>query len=143
MPFGSRKLTGVVLRVHDDPPSAVARAVLKLLDEEPVLEPRLIALGEWISGYYCAPLGEVLRSMTPLAGETRRGKVWTLTESGRDAARQLLLGAAGENEEPSVAILRLLESRPDVGHLPHQEVCQRAAHPEVARETRLRRRRGR
>ena len=112
VPFGSRKLTGVVLRAHDDAPNATTRAVLKLLDEEPVLEPRMIALGEWIAAYYCAPLGEVLRSMTPLAGETRKGKVWTLTESGRDAARQLLLGTPGENEEPSVAILRLLESRP-------------------------------
>ena len=27
VPFGTRKLTGVVLRTHDDPPSAAAREV--------------------------------------------------------------------------------------------------------------------
>ena len=110
VPFGPRKLTGVVLGIHDQPPDVPARSVLLLLDEEPVLEPRMIALGEWIGAYYCAPLGEVLRGMTPLAGEIRRGKVYTLTDSGRDAARQLLLNAS--DDDPAVAILRLLESRP-------------------------------
>jgi primosomal protein N' (replication factor Y) len=110
-PFGPRTLTGVVLRCHDEPPEeATARDVLRLLDEQPVLDDELLALGRWIAAYYCAPLGEVLRSMTPLAGEVRATKIYELTDSGRDAARQLLLGAA--SEEPAVAILRLLESRP-------------------------------
>ncbi len=56
---------------------------------EPVLDDELIALGRWISGYYCAPLGEVLRSMLPLASDIRSGKVYSLTDAGRDASRQL------------------------------------------------------
>ena len=54
----------------------------------------LLALGRWIAGYYCAPLGDVLRGMLPLAAEIRRGKIWSLTDAGRDAARQLLLDSA-------------------------------------------------
>ena len=42
---------------------------MRLIDPEPVLDEELIALGKWISGYYCAPLGEVLRSMLPLASD--------------------------------------------------------------------------
>ncbi len=80
------------------------------MDEEPVLDAGLIALGQWIASYYCSPLGEVLRTMTPLGGEIRKGKVYSLTDSGRDAARQLLLGASGDN--PATEILRLLEARP-------------------------------
>ena len=110
VPFGSRNLTGVVLRVHDQPPEAAARQAAGLLDETPVLDEALLALGEWIASYYCAPLGEVLRSMTPLGGEIRKGKVYELTDAGRDAAKQLLLGST--NDEPTVEILRLLESRP-------------------------------
>jgi primosomal protein N' (replication factor Y) len=109
-PFGARKLTGVVLRVHDERPQMTAREIFKLLDEEPVLSEELLALGQWIAAYYCAPLGDVLRSMTPLTGEVRRGKQYSLTDTGRDAARQLLLGAA--NEDPAVEMLRLLEARP-------------------------------
>ncbi len=109
-PFGSRKLTGVVLRTHDEPPEAPARPVLQLLDETPALDEGMLALGEWIASYYCAPLGEVLRGMMPLAGEIRRGKMYSLTDSGRDAAKQLLLGASDEN--PTVAVMRMLEARP-------------------------------
>ena len=70
----------------------------------------MLALANWISSYYCAPLGEVLRGMMPLAGEIRRGKLYGLTDSGRDAAKQLLLGAS--DEQPAVALMRLLEARP-------------------------------
>ena len=110
VPFGARRLTGVALRCHDDPPDVTAREVLRLIDAEPVLDAELMALGKWISGYYCAPLGEVLRGMLPLASEIRRGKVYSLTDSGRDAARQLLFDAS--QEDPVVQILRMLDQRP-------------------------------
>ncbi len=110
VPFGVRKLTGMVLRVHDEEPSGPVREALRLIDEEPVLDAELIALGRWIAGYYCAPLGEVLRTMTPLAGEVRHTKLYALTDAGRDAARQLLLGTP--DEDPTLQVLRLLEARP-------------------------------
>src|SRR5579872_5679662 len=94
VPFGPRKLTGVVLRVHDDRPPAATREALKLLDEEPVLDEELLKLGRWIASYYCAPLGETLRAMTPLSGDIKRGKIYSLTQSGRDTARQLHLGSS-------------------------------------------------
>ena len=110
VPFGPRKLTGVILRCHDDPPNRATREALRLIDSEPVLDAELLSLGRWIAGYYCAPLGDVLRGMLPLASEIRRGKVWSLTDSGRDAARQLLLDAAPD--DPVARILRMLERRP-------------------------------
>jgi primosomal protein N' (replication factor Y) len=110
VPFGSRKLTGVVVKVHDDKPEGPLKEVLRLVDEEPVLAADLLSLGRWISQYYCAPLGEVLRGMIPLAGEVRKSKVYSLTDSGRDAARQLLLSAS--DDDPALQVLRLLEARP-------------------------------
>jgi primosomal protein N' (replication factor Y) len=109
VPFGARKVTGVVLRVHGDRPEVKTREALQLLGEEPALEEDLLSLAQWIADYYCAPLGEVLRGMTPLAAEVRRGNVYSLTDTGRDVARQLSM-AIGE-EDPSVALLRLLEHR--------------------------------
>jgi primosomal protein N' (replication factor Y) len=110
VPFGTRKLIGVILRCHDERPSVATRDALRLLDAEPVLDEALLALGRWIAAYYCAPLGEVLRGMLPLASEIRRGKVWSLTDAGRDAARQLLLDSSPE--DPVAQILRMLEKRP-------------------------------
>ena len=110
VPFGPRKLTGVILRCHDDPPSMATREALRLIDSAPVLDAELLALGRWIAGYYCAPLGDVLRGMLPLASEMRQGRIWSLTDSGRDAARQLLLDSAPD--DPVLQILRMLEKRP-------------------------------
>ena len=110
VPFGARTLTGVVLRLHDQAPEAAIKDVLKLLDEEPILDAEMLALGQWIAHYYCAPLGEVLRGMAPLAGETRHAKVYSLTDAGRDATRQLVIGEA--EKDPTLQLLRLIESRP-------------------------------
>src|SRR4029077_19851530 len=61
VPFGTRKLAGVVLEVHDRPPESGTKEVLRLLDEDPAFDAGLLKLGQWISAYYCAPLGETLR----------------------------------------------------------------------------------
>jgi primosomal protein N' (replication factor Y) (superfamily II helicase) len=109
VPFGSRNLTGVVLRTSSETPSQDVREALKLLDEEPVLDAQLLHLGHWIADYYCAPIGEVFKGMLPLSGETRRSTVYALTETGRDVARQLTSTA---NPDASVELLRILEQRP-------------------------------
>jgi primosomal protein N' (replication factor Y) len=108
VPFGGRKLAGVVLRTHDERPEASPKEALRLLDSEPALAPEMIELGRWIASYYCAPLGETLRAMVPLASDLRRGKVYSLTDKGRDALRQLTLG---DIEDPAVALMSLLEFR--------------------------------
>ena len=96
VPFGTRKLTGVVLRVHDD--SAGLRQRRLPPDRSRTgADDELIALGRWISGYYCAPLGEVLRSMLPLAAEIRSGKIYSLTDAGRDASKQLSIDASTDD----------------------------------------------
>jgi primosomal protein N' (replication factor Y) len=110
VPFGPRTLTGVILRCHDERPDVTLRDALRLIDSEAVLSADLLALGKWIAGYYCAPLGEVLRGMLPLASEIRRGKVWSLTDAGRDAARQLLLDSSPD--DPVTQVLGMLEKRP-------------------------------
>jgi len=108
-PFGTRKLTGVVLRVHDEPATGPIRDLLRLLDEQPVLSDELLTLGRWISGYYCSPLGEVLRSMLPLAADVRAGKVYTLTDAGRDASKQLSIEATADDALNQV--MSMLERR--------------------------------
>ncbi len=109
VPFGPRKLTGVILAMHDEAPAYAVKRVERLLDETPVLDAGLLQLAKWIAHYYCAPLGEVLRSMAPTTAETSRSKVYTLTDSGRDVLRQLLFQT--DDEEPGIQILRLLERR--------------------------------
>ena len=110
VPFGMRKLTGMIVDLHNDAPQVKARDVLRLLDEEPVVSSGMISLGRWIANYYCCPLGEVLRTMTPLTGEVRKKRVYSLTSAGRDSARQLTI--SDNADDPQIALLRMLEARP-------------------------------
>ena len=110
VPFRSRTLTGVVLRTHDVKPEFVVRPVRKLLDEEVVLSDELIELGRWISSYYCTPIGEVLKSMLPLGGETRAKTVVSLTPAGSVEASTLQ--ASANTEGADAAVLQSLRRRP-------------------------------
>jgi primosomal protein N' (replication factor Y) len=109
VPFGSRKLTGVVLWVHNDAPEYEVRDILRVIDAEPVLDGELLRLGRWIGEYYCAPVGEVFKGMLPLAGERRRSVRYALTDLGRNLARQLTVGP---EIDPALQILSLLEEQP-------------------------------
>ncbi|MBV8073003.1 MAG: primosomal protein N' [Acidobacteriaceae bacterium] len=109
VPFGGRKLAGVVVRLHGDAAGEETRPVMALIDDEPVLDRELLSLGNWIAEYYCAPIGEVIKSMLPLAGETRRGTRYSLTEGGRSIARQLVIDTA---TDASVQLLGMLERQP-------------------------------
>lgn len=108
-PFGTRRLTGVILRAHNEPPEYETREVLSLIDDEPVLDAELLKLAHWIAEYYCAPLGEVLRGMLPLGGEMRRTTQYLLTEAGRDMARQLSVTPV---KDAAASVLTMLEERP-------------------------------
>ncbi len=110
VPFGVRKLTGVVVDCHDRDPGMETRSVLRLVDEEPALSPELLSLGLWIAEYYCAPPGETLRTMLPLAADVRAARIVSLTPRGQEAARQLPILA--EDADPVVQLLRALERRP-------------------------------
>jgi primosomal protein N' (replication factor Y) len=109
VPFGTRKLTGVVVRTHNDRPTQELREVLRLLDAEPALDSELLHLGEWIAEYYCAPFGEVLKGMLPLSGEVRRSARYFLTEAGRDVARQVIVKP---ESDAAVRVLSVLEQQP-------------------------------
>ncbi len=85
VPFRNERLSGVVTALHDRQPSMTAKPVLEVLDAEPALDATLMRLGEWIAHYYLAPLGEVLRTMLPLAAEFKKAKVYFITEAGHEA----------------------------------------------------------
>ena len=108
VPFAARRLTGVVVELHGEARGHETREALKLVDEEPVLDGELLNLGHWIAEYYCAPIGEVLKGMLPLSGETRRGTRYSLTEGGRDVARQLIIRPETDS---ALQVLGMLEER--------------------------------
>ncbi len=93
VPFGGQRLMGVVVRVHEVAPAdgIDVKAVQTVMDVGPLLDEAMLRLASWVAEYYCAPLGEVLRGMLPLAAEVKRQWMYRIGEAGR---RVLYEGAA-------------------------------------------------
>ncbi len=85
VPFGQRRMTGIVVELHDRKPSVKTKTVLSVLDTSPVLDQQLVRLGRWIADYYLAPLGEVFRTMLPLNAEFKRAIAYRISAEGRMA----------------------------------------------------------
>jgi primosomal protein N' (replication factor Y) (superfamily II helicase) len=90
VPFRQRRMTGIVVELHDRKPSVATKTILSVLDSVPVFDDQLLRLGRWIADYYLAPLGEVFRTMLPLSAEFKRSVAYRITKEG-----QLALHLAG------------------------------------------------
>jgi primosomal protein N' (replication factor Y) len=83
VPFRQQRLSGVVTELHDRKPKVKIKNLFNVLDPAPVLDEGLIRLGRWISDYYLAPIGDVFRTMLPLAAEFKRTIGYRIAEEGR------------------------------------------------------------
>ena len=119
VPFGGQRLVGVVVGLHDVAPGdgVEVKRVQQVMDDVALLSGDLMELGKWVAGYYCAPLGEVLRGMMPLTAEVRRQWTYRIAEQGRKvlyegaakgSSRRSKLSVEDQNRE--YAVLNYLES---------------------------------
>jgi len=66
VPFRKRAVDGFVVGLRKEAPRNVeVHAVTDVIDAAPLVRPEIFELCKWISDYYVAPLGEVLRSALP------------------------------------------------------------------------------
>lgn len=83
VPLGRRKAIGMVVRIHNTKPEFQCKPISDLLDAEPILDPELLSLTEWVSQYYFAAWGEVIQAALP-AGLNYVAERW-LTVVHRDS----------------------------------------------------------
>jgi len=67
VPFGGKKIyTGIVFELHDNAPeNFVAKEVISILDDKPILPEEQINFWNWLSEYYLCGLGEIYRFAFP------------------------------------------------------------------------------
>jgi primosomal protein N' (replication factor Y) len=67
VPFGKSKIcTALVAKVHQNPPVLYeAKEIYQIIDETPIVLPSQLELWEWISKYYMASIGNVLKAALP------------------------------------------------------------------------------
>jgi len=114
VPFRSRPLVGVALAESNQPGSRTnlrLKEVAEVMDPRPALLLKLIELGEWVSRYYLAPIGETFRAMLPPDVELRHEREYSLTHAGREYLAQFLTGIEGASELPESQLLSEFASR--------------------------------
>jgi len=90
IPFRKKSLVGVITELTETAPAGTTiREIIKVMDVLPALTPKLIELGQWIAGYYLAPIGEVFRGMLPPVTELTSRREIVLTDGGRKLAADL------------------------------------------------------
>lgn len=65
VPFGTKLLSGIALGFSETASVPGIKPVRDILSASPVLSEKMLALADWMTKYYCAPPGEVLRSLLP------------------------------------------------------------------------------
>ncbi|MGB9332275.1 MAG: DEAD/DEAH box helicase, partial [Steroidobacteraceae bacterium] len=89
VPFGRQRLVGLVMASadHSELPRERLKAVLEVLDREPVLDTAALALLAWAADYYHHPIGEVVAGALPKslrggAAARAQEEQWVVTAAG-------------------------------------------------------------
>ncbi len=104
VPFGPRKLVGVVVETLHKPESDIEnsnklKAIESVLDDSPIIDEVLLKMAQWLWQYYHHAPGEVLHAMLPVL--LRKGEsaaptpqdMLMLTEEGKQTTRHVIAGA--------------------------------------------------
>jgi primosomal protein N' (replication factor Y) len=64
--FGARKrYAGLIVRMGVRAPEYRTKEIISILDQEPVILPGQYKIWQWMAGYYCCTLGEVMKAALP------------------------------------------------------------------------------
>ena len=132
VPFGARKILGVVTAVAEESAHANLKPIIKVIGAQTLVTAKVLKLARWIGEYYCCAPETALKSVLPEAvrkedaswrerlfvrvlpviGEfpklpKRQQAVWNLIEE----RRQILLSELVELAETTAATIRKLEDR--------------------------------
>lgn len=125
VPFGPRKVVGVVTGSASSDDGRALKDVLDVLDETPLVAPPLLDLVDWVAEHYLAPPGECYRLALPPSGIRASRSVVRLTHA-------VATGADPASVDPVVAALR-------DGPLRVSTLASRLGHDPAGRLARLRR----
>ncbi len=101
VPLRGRRVVGFVVGVGGEPPEEVElRDVVDVVDESPLFDEGRLAFFKWVSDYYFASLGLVLKAAHPGGLGVSVRKVYSITERGRREAESI--------EGPAGVVLKTL-----------------------------------
>jgi primosomal protein N' (replication factor Y) (superfamily II helicase) len=114
IPFGGRTTTGVCVGFPGEAPVKELKPIREILHPDCRFDEHLLALTEWIAGYYHAPWGEVLEAALPpgirSGGKTRTSRI--LSAAAPPAELRAAAEKAGRRSPTRSKLLLLLAESP-------------------------------
>ena len=107
VPFGSKKVTGIVLSHKDKSSFSKLREVEEVIDHEALLSKEILEFLSWSANYYHHPIGEVLSNAIPK--NLRNGKPALIKKPGEAEVKITSTDIKPTNEQ-SFAITEVLKS---------------------------------
>jgi primosomal protein N' (replication factor Y) len=136
VPFGRKLVTGYIVALHAElrPDTSLKEENIKdareILDGFPLITAEILELTRWVSEYYLAPWGEVLKAALPPGVSPRVEQLLTLTEAGLAE-----LGDAVSESESSRR--RLLQVVKEAGKLTVVSAAEKLKDDEVPKIARV------
>jgi primosomal protein N' (replication factor Y) len=65
VPFRNTEITGYIVAVENSAPTKKLKAILMILDDQPVLSPAMLQLTKWVGEYYGSSWGEAIENALP------------------------------------------------------------------------------
>jgi primosomal protein N' (replication factor Y) len=112
VPFGTRRVVGMVTGPAADDPSLSLKDVLDVVDEAPLVPPPLLDLAAWLSDHYLAPPGECYRLVLPPAGIRASRAVARLADETAADAGDPIVAALAAGPLPVSTLARRLKGDP-------------------------------
>ncbi|HBB88577.1 MAG TPA: primosomal protein N' [Blastocatellia bacterium] len=136
VPFGRKLVTGYIVALHTElrPSTNLKEENIKdareILDTFPLITSEILELTRWVSEYYLAPWGEVLKAALPPGVSPRVAQLLSITEAGRAE----LGNAAADEESPRRRLLRVVN---EAGTLALDSAADKLKIAEVAKVARV------
>jgi primosomal protein N' (replication factor Y) (superfamily II helicase) len=112
VPFGSRRVVGMVTGPAEDDPALSLKDVLDVVDEASLAPPPLLDLAGWMAEHYLAPPGECYRLVLPPAGIRASRAIARLTPDAPPGSADPILAALGDGPLPVSTLARRLGGDP-------------------------------
>lgn len=108
-PFGKKQIIGFVVNIKDTTDVLHTKPIYDLLDSEPVLSDEMLKLTKWISEYYFAPFGEVIKTVLPRNALTESKRVIKLVNQLNENVLKQVANAPKQAE-----ILKILSEKKQI-----------------------------
>ncbi len=82
--FGRRRTTGFLVSFHEKIDPRATKAILEVLDSEPVFNEGILRFTRWMAEYYLCPWGDVLKAALPAGITLDEQRRWVLEVAPKD-----------------------------------------------------------